>query len=113
METTLKTDTLDERIFQTRQSWEFLGIYKLDNGCETPKKVKIEIRVNAYDFQSYAHSSIWNAKDEKWSRVADIPYAEMESVSNISYVDKDRTDVERGFEDDIDTLMMLTKLILF
>ena len=93
----MKTKTISERVFNADQSWYFERIILLPN----TDKVKINIRRNAYDFQSWARVSRWNG--EEWKNVVDAPITEF-NCHKISYVDKGIT--TKHFDEDAGKLLM-------
>ena len=51
--------------------WEFAG-----------RRIKINIRVDSYEMQSHAYAEIFDPGDNKWNRVAAIPYPQMASLKS-------------------------------
>ena len=110
METTQKTTVkkIEETFFKGSQSVNFKGIYKLNDF-----KIKIEIKKDSYDKQSYARVYVW--KNLEWSLVDYIPY----SLCNVVVNDASRfTDINNDFRtklifrEDINDLKNKAKLIL-
>jgi hypothetical protein len=83
------------RTWKSDQSWNFQTIINFD-GC----KLKVEIRRNAYDNQSFARVKRWDG--DQWNIVCSRPITECRCQS-ISYVSKNITDV--NFLKDADSLV--------
>jgi len=66
--------TIEEKYYNGRQSVEFEGIYQ-----HQENKLKIEIDIDSYDFQSSANIFIFNKKDLKWNKISSIHYSQMSS----------------------------------
>lgn len=100
---------IEETFFKGSQSVNFKGIYKMND-----LKVKIEVKKDSYDFQSYARCYVW--KDLEWSFVDSIP----SNLCNVVLKDANRfTDINTDyitqsiFRTDINTLKQNAKMILF
>ena len=50
---------------------------------EAKKKVRIRIKSDAYEFQSYAVAEVW--KDDEWNRVCDVHYSNMATEHGLIY----------------------------
>lgn len=50
-----------------------------------PAKVRILIRSDSYDFQSYARAEVLSPSDLKWNTAAHIPFAEMQTPHKLYY----------------------------
>lgn len=63
----------NKRISQTlsneNQSWNYESIHNFMG-----KKVRIYIRRNAYDIQSFLSAEIFDKKENKWNRLCSIPF---------------------------------------
>lgn len=70
--------TISERCYCQDQSWWYERIVKIP----TNRKLKVEIRRNAYDVQSYAKVEIWSGT--KWEEVVKVPITLCE-CQRISY----------------------------
>lgn len=96
--------TIDRRDFQANQSWCRKTLLAIG---ET--RLSVDIRYNAYDYQSHGHISRWDGS--KWQRVAEIPYPQLAGVSReVSYGQKD-TPLD-SFQCDEDDLVDLALAIL-
>lgn len=74
--------TIEETYFKGSQSINYQSIIKF-NG----KKLKIEIKKDSSDSQSYARISIWSDASLTWNLLNNIPYSQMQLVTNnVSYV---------------------------
>lgn len=65
----LTFQTITSGIRRGQQSIVFVEIFKMTHKGVT-KKMKVDITRDAYDFQSHAKISIWNATTESWNEVA-------------------------------------------
>lgn len=63
-----------------RQSLNFKGVYQFGI-----LKLLIDIKRDAYDFQSHATISVWRSEALSWSVVASIPYSKMDA--NAEFID--------------------------
>ena len=72
--------TIETQYFNGRQSIEFEGIYQYKK-----HKLKVQIDIDSYDFQSSACVKIWNPKDLQWNFLAKIPWDSIESAAVHSY----------------------------
>lgn len=66
--------TIQEKLFNGRQSVEFVGIYSYVK-WKTTTKLKVDIDRDSYDFQSSAIISVWH-QDKGWLFVTSITFAE-------------------------------------
>lgn len=120
----LKTlSVIDDRTYNSEQSWYHTVIktVKID-GARQAFKIQMNIRRNAYDFQSYAQVRVWNPTTMTWEHVAEIPHTDMAScrkggrsgeLSEISYTDKQLSPRGMGLiEEDIWELERLAEKIL-
>jgi hypothetical protein len=63
-----------------QQDLIFTEIYSIDG-----YRVKISIRSDSYDFQSYAHAYVWKKESLEWSKVASIHYGQMKTEAKLYY----------------------------
>jgi len=78
----MKTKEINEHLVMQQQSWFYRWVGKLDN-----KSVKVCIKRNAYDTQSYIEGYIMKNKEE-WSKIVWRPINDS-AVKTVSYVQKD------------------------
>lgn len=97
----MKTSVISDRVWNNHQSWYREVIERVGDN-----KVRYTVRVNAYDFQSYAHAEAW--LNGEWSKVHQIPGPELKT--GISYVEKD-VDPKR-FDKVLAELRSVTKAVL-
>lgn len=71
-----KEELIEEIISKGSQSVSYREIYKVSN-----YKIKLEIKSDAYDMQSYARAYV--LKDLEWSLIYSIPYSKMTTPFNI------------------------------
>lgn len=76
----MKIKQISERVYNQDQSWYYERTVSVGS-----HKLKIDIRRNAYDNQSYGRVHRWDGT--KWQLVVEAPITEL-NCSVISYVDK-------------------------
>jgi phage terminase large subunit len=93
--------------YDANQSWFYREIFK-----QGDFKLRVEIRVNAYDFQSHARIQVWNEANLEWKPLHSIPHSKMESLkAGISYTQP--TCSTYGFQADRNALIAMAEKILF
>lgn len=94
------------------QSAHFTKIIEGDKGL----KIKIDIKSDSYDFQSYANVSVFNSKDLKWNIVDKIPHSNMKTPHKLYYhvpaPQKNAAVLAPLFEEDTKILISLAEEIL-
>lgn len=96
-------------VVKMRNSLEWTAHYSVEsNGVQS---LRIRIKRDAYDFQSYAVVEIWSQHNQCWSQIAAIPYPHLATL-DCSYVDRDEDHVDRLFLVDADDLLALAGEIL-
>lgn len=95
------TKTISESVYNTDQSWYYAATLKRDTA-----KLRIEIRKNAYEFQSYGTIDLWDGT--KWNRIHRIP-GELLNIKR-SYVEKGVTKAD--FSTDIKSLFKVATAVL-
>lgn len=79
---------IDTRDFQANDSWCRTALISFTALDAAEHKLRISIRYNAYDFQSYGRIDRWNGSE--WKQLAEIPYPELAGVSReVSYSQRD------------------------
>lgn len=68
----MTVNLIESKLWQEQQDIVSRMIYRDDGTSNT---FKTEVRVNAYDFQSYARVEVWS--NLKWNYLYSIPYPEM------------------------------------
>ena len=91
---------ISQRCYYQDQSWYFERTVSLREGTTKSIKLKVSIRRNAYDNQSYARVYMWDGT--KWNQVVNSPITEC-VCKIISYVNLNITVVH--FEDDYTRLL--------
>jgi len=86
METKEKMKVIERKYFNGRQSVEFEGIYEYKG-----HKLKVQIDIDSYDFQSSAILKVFDTKEMKWNFLVKVPYSQMASLK------KDERDCEAVF----------------
>jgi hypothetical protein len=74
----MNTKTISERVYQQNQSWYFERTVLIGG-----EKLKVEIRRNAYDDQSYGRVMKWDGNE--WKQVVHSPI-QLLQCRHISYV---------------------------
>jgi len=103
-------EKLHDIYFNTDQSWQYQALWQLGED-----RLRILIRRNAYDHQSYARVEVFSFALRKWEPLADLPYAKMSvtKAGRISYVNTSLTDNQKAyFLQDERELIRLAKLTL-
>ena len=90
-----KPKAISDRTWQGQQSWNREVIESIDKS-----KVRMTVKVDAYDFQSYAKAELW--KESGWVQVHKIPGQQLRTMKLISYVARDVRPA--AFQGDIDEL---------
>ena len=98
-----KPNVVSDRTWQGHQSWNRELIENISG-----KRVRFTIKVDAYDFQSWAKAELWNG--EKWNSVHHIPGQQVKAFGKVSYVS--RTCAPSVFEPDINELRAVVKGVL-
>lgn len=80
-----KPKLISERCYNQDQSWYFERTVKVKNEFNE-RSLRVTIRRNAYDNQSYARVDVWDTSKNVWNRVVNAPITECE-CKRISYVD--------------------------
>jgi hypothetical protein len=94
-----------QRFWQDRQSWNYQFLTKIE---DIP--VKVSIRRDSYDFQSYARAYVWSDEGMEWRLAASLPYEDMDTLDLPAYVDDGRD--WRYFEADEAALLEEVRWIL-
>ena len=81
-------EEIDERIWNERDSVEYtwigaLPVVVFEAGGSS--RIRVRIRRNAYDFQSWAIAELWD--DTKWNQVVTLPFTSALSCHAVSYRD--------------------------
>lgn len=92
---------VNERIWNEKQSWYYESTLTISG-----RKIKIEIRRNAYDFQSWAIALLFDGN--KWNQIAHIPHPQMKCM-HVSYVGN--ASVE-DFREDTDALIKEVTMLI-
>lgn len=98
-----KNNVISDRTWSGHQSWNREVIENIGG-----KRVRMTVKVDAYDFQSFAKSELWNG--EKWHTVHKIPGQEVQAFKKISYVAPFCSPAT--FDNDLAELRSVTKGVL-
>lgn len=91
-----------EWVWNSQQSWYYESLHFLPGNI----KIKIEIRRNAFDYQSYARASSFDG--DKWNVIANIPHPFMQCMG----VKYNQTDVKaKDFYKDEEELLTQCEMI--
>jgi hypothetical protein len=90
-----------KRLWQDKQSWNYEAIYELNGN-----KVRVNIKRDAFDFQSYARAHVLDCK--QWRPITRIPYPHMHTKA--SYVsdtvtEENFTQDEKELIEEVSTLL--------
>lgn len=107
-----RTDTLshliDESVVAGRQSVSCQQIWAVN----ATTKLRLSIKSDSYDFQSYAKADLWNATSGQWNPVYQIHYSQMKTPAKLFYW-PERAGVHRKhFLADLDQLKKLALQII-
>jgi len=76
------------------------------------KKIRINIKSDAYDFQSYAKAQGFNPDTMTWTEVASIHFSKMKTPKELIYHPNNEGLNAKWFKDDRDTLINEVKKLL-
>lgn len=93
--------TISETLVPYTQGWNYVKVVTVN------KKFRVEIRVDAYDFQSYARIKAWDGS--KWEFVHSIPFEHCESAKVKAY---QKGVALKPFLEDADTLIFIARQIV-
>lgn len=99
-----KNGRLSQQLFSQSQSWYYKAIWNFMG-----EKLEINIRRNAYDFQSHRRISIFDPKEKKWNALCSLPFDTAHCLP-VSYVSQS-ADIKL-FEADEADLLKEAELIL-
>ena len=77
----MKTKSLDRQMGLNGQGVLYVEILEVLDGV----KIRVEIRSDAYDFQSYCTLDVFNKAEGKWHEVLRRPYGNMETRHGLHY----------------------------
>lgn len=98
-----KSNVISDRTWQGHQSWNREVIENIGG-----KRVRLTVKVDAYDFQSWAKAELWNG--EKWNTIHHIPGQEIKSFGQVSYVS--RSCDPKVFDKDLNELRSVAKGVM-
>lgn len=103
-----KEEVIELDYLKGRQSIECRKIWKTGD-----IKLKLHIKVDAYHFQSSAICWLWDPNKFEWVMIYSIPYQNMASFNNVSYITHERPEnCAWAFKQDILILTTQTYKIL-
>jgi len=97
----MATKTISKSVFNADQSWFYNEILSLEG-----KKLRIEVRRNAYEMQSHAKVELWGGTE--WNQLYWLPGCQVKMKR--SYVEKGIT--EADFADDRKELLRVAKALV-
>ena len=99
------TKKIDESVSKGQQDAIARRVLVLDGQFE----VRLTVRSDSYDFQSYARAEVWNPVDLKWNIVHTIHFSDMLTPAGLVY----RQGLSlANFHTDMERLLEATKEIL-
>ena len=102
----IKKTNIEETINKNGQSLIAQQIFKLNDF-----KVRLTVKSDSYNFQSYARASVWNPSEMQWNHVHSINYDQMSTEPALAYA---AFPVKMlAFNYDMKELLKMTKTILF
>ena len=93
------------RVWKGHQSWNYRAIWTVRG-----KKVRVTIKVDSYDFQSYGRAEILSETKDKWNVISSIPGEQLATYQKIGAYDRDIT--AEAFKEDEQRLIAEIELIL-
>lgn len=105
-----KAKRMTQKAWHAEQSWYYEALWEASG-----EKLRLRIRRNTYDFQSYAIIEIYDPAQRKWNDLAAIPFANMASMAINAYTrpeDFERNHLIRNFEADENTLLNEARMVL-
>lgn len=96
----------DSHITRSRDDVIFTANYNIGGF-----KVRVKIRSNSYDFQSYAIVEVWNKDLLKWNRLESIHYSDMKTPAGLNYQPKSVV-LDSQFVDDTNALVKMAEGLL-
>ena len=102
---------ISQSFYQQGQSWQMVGIYEQQNGL----RLRVHIKRNAYDEQSFAKLEVFSQTEKKWNLVHSKPIQQC-ACRETSYVLSPEEFERRGHDDmmlvDRDLLVKVANEIL-
>ena len=98
-----KSEAISDRTWQGQQSWNREIIENIEG-----RRVRLTVKVDAYDFQSYGRAELWNGSE--WKKVHSIPGQQLSAFKKVSYVS--RSCPPTSFDNDLNELRAVTKGVL-
>ena len=97
---------ISQQFYKQNQSWHYENILDCDG-----KKLKVHIRRNAYDKQSYLHGYIFDPVASKWNLIVSRPI-EGANCESVSYTDRKEVVNEGLFVEDSNSIIEELKEII-
>jgi hypothetical protein len=101
----MKMKRLTQKVWNASQSWYYEALWEV-----VDRKIRVDIRRNAFDHQSGARAQIFDPDQVRWNVIATIPQPQM-SCLHLSYAQRNPATPE-DFEQDEQRLLDEVKLIL-
>lgn len=77
-----------------------------------PSKVRIKIKSDSYDFQSFARAELFDASSNSWSIAGTIHHGQMSTPPKLCYMPKGTGVTFQEFSQDFDTLLAIVDGLL-
>lgn len=101
-------EQIDVVLYNEQQSWNYREVRNYTTGVGKSVALRVDIRRNAYDFQSWVNLDIFTPVG--WKNIVGHPITDHPKVSKISYVIKDLSDEQaQAFRDCADALFTIAE----
>lgn len=102
---------LSEKLYSADQSWIYETLWDLP---AKDHRIKVVIRRNAYDSQSYGRAYLFSASESKWNEVAHTSGLKLKCKDASYAMDEQRIirEYKKQFSQDTNDLLQEVKLIL-
>jgi hypothetical protein len=101
---------IDERLWHAEQSWNYRAIHRVPRAGERHLMVRVDIRRNAYDGQSYLRAEVFGDTDLKWNVVDSLPMDKGRACYKVVYV-HDTADIKLFRKDEAELLQMAVAIL--
>jgi len=97
--------SLDVKIAKGTQSVNFIELLQIGSD-----KLRLEIKSDSSDFQSYARISAWSPSEKKWNFLESVPFGIMNTPAKLIYKREEAT--AANFAQDRAELIRLALLVI-
>lgn len=81
----LTTKQFSSTVWNANQSWNYESLHKIGENAE--HTVRISIRVNSHEFQSFVKAEIYSPETKQWNEIASMPFPKGRYL-NVSYINE-------------------------